>query len=79
MGKILISTTIEESLYALCKKNKWRINELIESGIHYREMDIRDAKEVKDRLERMALLLDKTNKRLWELEGRMLLQEKEVK
>jgi len=72
MGKIVISTTLEAQLYERIKANKWRINELIESAVHYKDMDVRDATELKERLEKMATLLDRTNKRLWELEGRFI-------
>ena len=72
MGKIVISTTLEAQLYERIKANKWRINELIESAVHYKDMDARDATELKERLEKMATLLDRTNKRLWELEGRFI-------
>lgn len=72
MGKIVISTTIEAPLYERIKANKWRINELIESAIHYKDMDVRDATEMKERLERLTSLLDKTTKRVWELEGRFI-------
>ena len=68
----MISTTIGAELYARIKKEKLRINELIESAIHYKDMDIRDAKELKERLERMSILVDKLSKRVWELEGKML-------
>lgn len=72
MTKIVVSTTIESAMYERIKREKLRINELIESAMHYKDMDIRDAVEVKQRLERMSQLLDKTNKRVWELEGKLL-------
>ena len=72
MTKIMVSTTIPAEIYERIKRNKWRINELIESAIHYKDMDVRDATEMKERLERLTALLDKTTKRVWELEGRFI-------
>lgn len=72
MTKVMISTTVEKEIYERIKANKWRVNELIESAIHYKDLDVKDALEMKERLEKMANQLDKTNKRLWELEGRFI-------
>jgi len=72
MSKIVVSTTIEAGMYERIKANKWRLNDLIESAIHYKDMDIRDATEIKERLEKLTSLLDKTTKRVWELEGRFI-------
>jgi len=72
MTKVMISTTIEESTYARIKKERLRINELIESAIHYKDMDVRQVSELLGRIEKMSQLLEKTNKRVWELEGRFI-------
>ena len=72
MGKIVISTTIEAGMYERIKKEKWRINELIEFAVACKDMDIRNASEVRERIEKISQLLDRTNKRLWELEGRFI-------
>jgi len=40
MGKIVVSTTIEAGMYERIKANKGRLNDLIESAIHDKDMEI---------------------------------------
>jgi hypothetical protein len=72
MGKICVSTTIDAGLYERIHKERWKLNDLIESAVHYKDMDIRDAKELKDRLERLTNLVDRLQRKIWDIEGKML-------
>ena len=69
---VMISCNIPRQAYDRIKHEKLRYNDLIMSALHYKDMDIRENSVLKERIEKMAVLLDRTNHKVWEMEGKIL-------
>ncbi len=69
---VLVSMNIPKNLYERIKREKLRYRDLIESAIHYKDMDVRQVKELLERIEKMSRIIENTNKRVWELEGKFI-------
>ncbi len=69
---VLISCNIRREIYDRIKHEKLKYADLIESALHYKDMDVRQVKELLNRIEKMSDLLERTNRRVWELEGKLI-------